>query len=82
MTEREPVARVREALAMHEAGYNAQPAIEDMGDLLWRYDRMRKVLDQIADEQKVYKGHGDYDVIPACGADEAQRLAREVLNLP
>jgi Lar family restriction alleviation protein len=39
-----------------------------------------KALEQIADEQKVYKGHGDYDIIPALTADEAQSLARKVLS--
>jgi hypothetical protein len=36
-------------------------------------------LNHIADEQKVYKGHGDYDILPMCDADEAQSIARDAL---
>ena len=42
--------------------------------------RLRTALEQIADEQKVYKGHGDYDIIPALDADEAQKIARKALQ--
>lgn len=41
--------------------------------------RLRKALEQIADEQKVYKGYGDYDILPALDAYEAQALARQAL---
>jgi hypothetical protein len=44
-------------------------------------DDLIKALEQIADEQKVYKGHGDYDILPFCDADEAQKLARSALAI-
>lgn len=37
-------------------------------------------LEKIADEDKVYKGHGDYDIVTACTAEEAQRLARDAIT--
>lgn len=42
--------------------------------------RFREALERIAGEQKVYTGHGDYDILPALDADEAQALARSVLG--
>lgn len=42
---------------------------------------MVEALQKIADEQKQYLGHGDYDILPACSADEAQRLAIKALSL-
>lgn len=42
-------------------------------------DVMREALEKIAAEQKVYRGHGDYDIIPALDADEAQAVARTAL---
>jgi len=42
-------------------------------------DALVEALEKIAGEQKVYKGHGDYDIIPAFDADEAQRIARTAL---
>ena len=41
--------------------------------------RLREALKEIAGEQKVYTGHGDYDVLPALDADQAQALARRAL---
>lgn len=40
----------------------------------------KTALEEIADEQKVYKGHGDFDIIPALDADEAQSRARKALS--
>jgi hypothetical protein len=42
---------------------------------------MRDALERIAAEQKVYKGHGDYEIVPALTAEEAQSVAREALSL-
>jgi len=36
-------------------------------------------LVEIAREQKIYKGHGDYDIAPALTADEAMMRARRAL---
>lgn len=41
----------------------------------------RNALEKIASEQNVYKGHGNYDTVPAYTADEAQGIARAVLSL-
>ncbi len=54
------------------AGYRASPPPAGQGEAM-------RALEQIAAEQKVYKGHGDFDVIPALDADEAQALARKTL---
>lgn len=40
---------------------------------------MIEALEKIAEEQKVYLGHGDYNIVPALTAEEAQALARYVL---
>ncbi len=37
-------------------------------------------LERIADEQKVYLGHGSYNIEPAFTADEAQTIARAALT--
>lgn len=42
-------------------------------------NRYRKALEQIADDHKTYRGHGDYDEGPLTG-EEAQRVARQVLQ--
>ena len=52
---------------------------------LWRAleaenKRLRAALERIASEQKVYKGHGDFDTLPALEADEAQAEARRALT--
>lgn len=44
------------------------------------HDVWRTALLRIADEHKVYKGHGDHDTVPACSAEEAQSLARTALR--
>lgn len=44
------------------------------------HDVWRTALLRIADEHKVYKGHGDYDIVPACSAEDAQSLARTALR--
>lgn len=44
------------------------------------HDVWRTALLRIADEHKVYKGHGDHDIVPACSAEEAQSLARTALR--
>lgn len=36
-------------------------------------------LEEIASEQKIYKGHGDYDIAPKLNADEAMMRARAAL---
>ena len=36
-------------------------------------------LMQIADEQKIYRGHGDYTIEPALSAEEAQAVARAAI---
>jgi hypothetical protein len=40
----------------------------------------RVALEKISAEQRIYKGHGDFDTIPALSADEAQAVAREALS--
>lgn len=42
-------------------------------------DRYKDALSRIAEEQKVYLGHGDYDTLPMLSAEEAQSLARDAL---
>jgi hypothetical protein len=42
---------------------------------------LREALTEIADEQKVYKGHGDYDILPKYDAEGAQSLARAALEI-
>lgn len=42
-------------------------------------DRYRDALWRIAEEQRVYMGHGDYDMLPMLSAEEAQSLARHAL---
>jgi DNA-binding GntR family transcriptional regulator len=44
-------------------------------------DPIREALERIAAEQKVYKGHGVYVIVPALTAEEAQSVAREALSL-
>lgn len=50
----------------------ATPTLKDIKEL-------RKALERIADEEKVYRGHGDYDILPALSAKEAQQVARSAL---
>ena len=50
-----------------------------MTDLETLIAAYREALEQIADEQKIYKGHGDYDIEPALTAVEAQSVARKAL---
>ena len=40
----------------------------------------RKALEEIAGEQKIYLGHGDYSVEPNYSAQQAQNLARKALG--
>jgi hypothetical protein len=55
------------------AGVNEHDSMHD------ELQRFREALERIADEQKVYKGHGDYDIIPALNREEAQAVARKAL---
>jgi hypothetical protein len=41
--------------------------------------KMREALEHIADEENVYKGHGNYETVPVLSAEEAQSAARSVL---
>lgn len=43
--------------------------------------RLRECLEKIAGESKVYRGHGDYDIVPAFDGEEAQHIARDALTL-
>ena len=45
-----------------------------------RARKFKEALEKIAEEQKIYKGHGDYDIEPALTAQGAQDLARKVLS--
>lgn len=48
--------------------------------LYWQNeDLVINALAQIADEENVYKGNGDYDTVPTMSAEQMQSLAREVL---
>ena len=67
-TEARPISRLTE---------DGRPLVRRAADELERY---KVALDMIADEQKVYKGHGDYDILPALDADEAQNVARRALS--
>ena len=55
-------------------------AADELTTLRARLARCEEALTQIADEQKVYKGHGDYDILPALTAEEAQMSARTALS--
>lgn len=44
-----------------------------------KVEEQRRALEQIADDYKTYKGHGDYDE-DAMGGREAQKIARAALT--
>ena len=85
------VARLRTAIEQARAAYlspGPQPTLAILdaalagrpgSDLAGEVVRLRAALEQISNEQKVYKGHGDYDILPAFTADEAMMLARKAL---
>lgn len=39
-----------------------------------------EALEQIADEEKIYEGHGNYGIVPALDSYDAQALARKTLS--
>jgi len=47
-----------------------------------RVDIFRTALEEIASENKVYKGHGDYDIVPSYSAEQAQRIAQKAITAP
>lgn len=57
----------------------ASDPAEIVGDLLNAYDEQTAAFDKIADEQKRYLGNGNYEIEPACSAEEAQAIARAMI---
>lgn len=57
----------------------ANDPAEIVGDLLNAYDEQTAAFDKIADEQKRYLGDGNYEIEPACSAEEAQAIARAMI---
>ena len=50
------------------------------GDDLAEIASLRAALSEIAQEEKVYLGHGDYTIVPSCSAEEAQSIAVRALT--
>lgn len=71
---------VREADPDHRIAFmaNSETAEAD-ARLIISAHNMRAALEQIAAEQKVYLGHGDYTIEPALSAEKAQSAARAAI---